>query len=85
MHSAGFETQGTPAAVMSIVFAGAPVVNAIVSMSLHPPKGGYPLFLGSLFSGILGGLGWLFGYHVQARARCGGQTNTPPAKIAKAE
>lgn len=28
------------AAVMPIVFAGAPVVNTIVAMSLHPPEGG---------------------------------------------
>jgi drug/metabolite transporter (DMT)-like permease len=35
-----FGAKGTPAVVMSIVFAGAPVVNAIVSMILHPPAGG---------------------------------------------
>ncbi len=28
------------AAVMPIVFAGAPVVNTIVAMSIHPPEGG---------------------------------------------
>ena len=35
-----FGAKGTPAVVMSIVFAGAPIVNAIVSMALHPPAGG---------------------------------------------
>jgi drug/metabolite transporter (DMT)-like permease len=35
-----FGAEGTPAAVMSIVFAGAPIVNAIVSMILHPPAHG---------------------------------------------
>ncbi|MFN7953870.1 MAG: hypothetical protein U0610_19230 [bacterium] len=35
-----FSAKGTPAVVMSIVFAGAPVVNAIVAMILHPPSGG---------------------------------------------
>jgi drug/metabolite transporter (DMT)-like permease len=35
-----FGAKGHPAAVMSIVFAGAPIVNAFVSMSLHPPAGG---------------------------------------------
>ena len=35
-----FGAKGTPAAVMSIVFAGAPVVNAVVSMILHPPAPG---------------------------------------------
>jgi len=28
------------AAVMPIVFAGAPIVNTIVAMALHPPEGG---------------------------------------------
>src|SRR3954467_7774492 len=35
-----FGAKGTPAVVMSIVFAGAPVVNAIAAMLMHPPKGG---------------------------------------------
>lgn len=30
-----------PAAVMPIVFGGAPVVNTIVAMLLHPPQGGF--------------------------------------------
>ncbi len=36
-----FGAKGTPAVVMSIVFAGAPVVNAIYSMIQHPPAGGW--------------------------------------------
>ncbi len=43
-----FGAKGTPAAVMSIVFAGAPIVNAVASMTLHPPAGG------------LGGVRWQF-------------------------
>ncbi len=35
-----FGAKGHPAAVMSIVFAGAPVVNAFVAMAQHPPHGG---------------------------------------------
>lgn len=35
-----FGAKGTPSVVMSIVFAGAPVVNAIAAMLMHPPKGG---------------------------------------------
>ena len=35
-----FGAKGTPAVVMSIVFAGAPVVNAVVAMALHPPASG---------------------------------------------
>jgi uncharacterized membrane protein YeaQ/YmgE (transglycosylase-associated protein family) len=36
-----FGAKGTPAVVMSIVFAGAPVVNAIYSLIQHPPEGGW--------------------------------------------
>jgi hypothetical protein len=46
-----FGAGGHPGVVMSIVFAGAPVVNAILSLCLHPPAGGFakvplPFFLG---------------------------------------
>lgn len=36
-----FGAGGRPAVVMSIVFAGAPIVNAIVATLSHPPKGGW--------------------------------------------
>ena len=36
-----FGAKGSPAVVMSIVFAGAPVVNAVYSLTLHPPAGGW--------------------------------------------
>ena len=36
-----FGAKGHPAAVMSIIFAGAPIVNAFVAMSIHPPAGGW--------------------------------------------
>jgi drug/metabolite transporter (DMT)-like permease len=50
-----FGAKGTPAVVMSIVFAGAPVVNAIYSLALHPPVGGWrnlpwPFVLGILLA-----------------------------------
>ncbi len=32
--------RSAPAMVMSIVFAGAPIVNAVVAMAMHPPAGG---------------------------------------------
>ncbi len=35
-----FGARGQPAVVMSIVFAGAPLVNAVVAMLVHPPSGG---------------------------------------------
>jgi hypothetical protein len=47
-----FGARGQPAVVMSIVFAGAPIVNAVVALSLHPPAGG----LGSLRWQFLGGI-----------------------------
>lgn len=35
-----FGAKGTPQVVMSIVFAGAPIVNAVIATWMHPPKGG---------------------------------------------
>jgi len=54
-----FGAKGTPAVVMSIVFAGAPVVNAIYSLLLHPPAGGWgsikPQFVLGIVLAALGG------------------------------
>jgi hypothetical protein len=33
-----FRTGGLPLYVMPLVFGGAPIVNVLVSMSIHPPK-----------------------------------------------
>lgn len=46
--------------VMSIIFCGAPIVNALVSMTMHPPAGGmsaikWQFWLG-IFLAALGGL-----------------------------
>lgn len=46
-----FGAKGNPAVVMAIVFAGAPVVNAFVSLLQNPPEGGWggikwPFWLG---------------------------------------
>lgn len=54
-----FGAKGSPAVVMSIVFAGAPVVNALYALWLHPPAGGFhrlpwPFVLG-LFLAAAGG------------------------------
>jgi len=54
-----FGAKGSPAVVMSIVFGGAPIVNAFVAMAMHPPAGGlsavrWPFVLG-LFLAALGG------------------------------
>jgi len=48
-----FGAKGTPAVVMSIVFAGAPIVNAIVAVSLHPPAGGFGALRWQFVLGIL--------------------------------
>lgn len=48
-----FGAKGTPAVVMSIVFAGAPVVNAIVSLLLHPPAGGWGVIRPQFYLGVL--------------------------------
>lgn len=48
-----FGAKGTPAVVMSIVFAGAPIVNAVVSLILHPPAGGWGSIRWQFAAGIL--------------------------------
>jgi drug/metabolite transporter (DMT)-like permease len=48
-----FGAKGTPAVVMSIVFAGAPVVNAIYSLMLHPPAGGWSAIKPQFYLGIV--------------------------------
>ncbi len=48
-----FGAKGTPQVVMSIVFAGAPVVNAIVATWMHPPKGGISAMPWQFYLGIL--------------------------------
>ena len=50
-----FGAKGSPSVVMAIVFAGAPLVNATVALSMHPPKGGWgviplPFWLGILLA-----------------------------------
>lgn len=47
-----FGAGGKPSVVMALVFAGAPVVNAIVALSLHPPSGGIRSLRWQFFAGI---------------------------------
>jgi hypothetical protein len=54
-----FGAKGNPAVVMTIVFSGAPVVNAIVALVQHPPEGGWgtiraPFWIGMILA-IAGG------------------------------
>jgi drug/metabolite transporter (DMT)-like permease len=48
-----FGAKGTPAIVMSIVFAGAPVVNAVVALAQHPPPGGFGSIRPQFYLGII--------------------------------
>ncbi|MBM3882091.1 MAG: hypothetical protein FJ387_20615 [Verrucomicrobia bacterium] len=48
-----FGARGTPAVVMAIVFAGAPIVNALYSLWLHPPQGGWTAIKPQFYLGIL--------------------------------
>ncbi len=48
-----FGAKGNPAVVMSIVFAGAPVVNAVVALLVHPPAGGWSNLRWQFVAGIV--------------------------------
>ncbi len=48
-----FGNKGQPAAVMAIVFAGAPIVNAVVALMLHPPAGGWGAIRWPFYLGII--------------------------------
>jgi uncharacterized membrane protein len=48
-----FGAGGRPAVVMSIIFAGAPIVNAVVAMAMHPPAGGFGDLRWQFIAGIL--------------------------------
>jgi drug/metabolite transporter (DMT)-like permease len=54
-----FGAKGTPPVVMSIVFAGAPLINALVGSLLHPPKNGWgqvnPMFFAGILLAVSGG------------------------------
>ena len=60
-----FGAKGTPPVVMSIVFGGAPIVNALYSLILHPPEGGWgsirwPFYVGLLLAALGGCLVTLY-------------------------
>ena len=48
-----FGAKGTPSVVMAIVFAGAPIVNAVVAILQHPPAGGWSAIKPQFFLGIV--------------------------------
>lgn len=47
-----FGAGGMPSVVMALVFAGAPIVNAVVAISTHPPAGGVSAIRWQFFAGI---------------------------------
>lgn len=60
-----YGAKGSPPVVMSIVFGGAPIVNALVALAQHPPAGGvssirWPFFLGLLLAAVGGCLVTLY-------------------------
>ena len=85
-----FGAKGSPAVVMSIVFAGAPIVNAGYALWLHPPAGGYgtiraPFYIGILLAAIGGCLVTFYKPNPPAKpatpaASAPSQPVTPPAK-----
>ena len=48
-----FGAKGSPSVVMAIVFAGAPIVNAVVALAVHPPTGGFSSLRWQFVMGIL--------------------------------
>ncbi len=53
-----FKTGGLPNFVMPLVFGGAPLVNVVVSMAMHPPKNppNPLLYVGFLLAALGGGI-----------------------------
>lgn len=74
-----FGAKGTPAVVMSIVFAGAPVINAVVALVQHPPAGGYGSIKPQFYLGIV--LAALGGFMV-TRFKPNPPTPSKPAAVA---
>jgi drug/metabolite transporter (DMT)-like permease len=48
-----FGAKGSPGVVMSIVFAGAPIVNAVAAIYLNPPDGGLSQIKWQFYLGIV--------------------------------
>ena len=75
-----FGAKGHPAVVMSIIFAGAPIVNAVVVMVAHPPAGGmssirWQFLLGIVLAAVGGMLVTLYKPPPSSAAK---KVETPP-------
>ena len=53
-----FQNGGLPVYVMPLVFGGAPIINVLVSMAIHPPKAAINplLYLGFLLASVGAGM-----------------------------
>ena len=49
-----FKTGGLPVYVMPLVFGGAPIINVLITMALHPPKSAINpmLYLGFVLASV---------------------------------
>ncbi|MBI5395106.1 MAG: hypothetical protein HZA91_07400 [Verrucomicrobia bacterium] len=49
-----FQAGGKPLVVMPLVFAGAPIINVLISMAMHPPKEApdWRLYLGFVLASV---------------------------------
>jgi hypothetical protein len=77
-----FGAGGSPSVVMAIIFAGAPIVNAVVALSMHPPEGGFKGLPWQFMMGIVLAAvgGCMVTLYKPAPARAG----HPPAQVAPA-
>ena len=89
-----FGAGGSPSVVMSIIFAGAPIVNAVVALSLHPPAGGFkalplPFILGIVLAAVGGCLVTLYkpapARAGQTPAQSAANTNPEPAAMPESQ
>lgn len=78
-----FGAKGSPAVVMSIIFAGAPIVNAIVAFMMHPPAGGFANLRWQFIAGII--LAALGGFLVTMYRPGAAPPAKPAAAVVQAE
>lgn len=78
-----FGNGGKPGVVMSIVFAGAPIINAVVAIYQNPPEGGLSEIKWQFYLGIVMAAagGCLVTYFKPAAARPHAPAATAPAEV----
>ena len=73
------------AAVMPIVFGGAPIVNAVVAMTLHPPAGGWKNLPAPFLLGCVLAAGGAFLVAKYAPSNVGAGAKPAPGQTASAD